>query len=148
MAEPLRYQVPAENPAQQQREQAYAELDQLVLLLHKHQALRLAGDATAALADMTRIVTQELATDEGKQALENLYLLLRILGRIPPEKMQRFATATSEAFEQLEQFPPEDQPYPPGIGGSLKLLRDEELWEALGPLLEGLKAFAARQQEY
>jgi len=31
---------------------------------------------------------------------------------------------------------------PPGLLGTYRLLRDEELWRALVPIIEGLKGFA------
>lgn len=146
MAEPIRYEVPPEDSAQSRREQAYAELDRLVLLLHEHQVLRLACDSTAALADVGQIVTHELDTVSGKQTIENLYVLMRILGRIPPQKLERAVEAAGEAFAQMEDSTTDDKPYPPGISGTYNLLRDQELWQALGPALEGLKAFAAHVQ--
>lgn len=144
MAEPITYQVPREDPATRQREQAYAELDRLVLLLHEHQVLRLACDSTAGLADLGRLLTSELDTEEGKQGLENLYVLMRVLGRIPPHKFERVAEAAEQGLEQLEQTTTASRKYPPGVKGAVKLLRDRQLWQALGPALEGLKTFAAR----
>ncbi len=146
MAEPIRYDVPAEDPAQRQRDDAYAELDRLVLLLHEHQVLRLACDSTVALADMARILTTELDNDEGKRGLQNLYVLMRALGKLPPQELQRITEAAGHGFAEIARDAPDDKPYPPGIRGVFQLLHDEHLWQALGPALEGIKAFTAHLQ--
>jgi len=142
MAEPICYQVGADEPAPSQSEQAWAELDRLVLLLHKHQVLRLACDSTAALAEIADLLTRELDTTSGTQALENLYLLMQTLARIPPPLLARAADAVSQASRQMAETTTDDGRYPPGISGTYHMLRDEQLWQALGPALEGLKTFA------
>ncbi len=146
MAEPIRYDVPAEDPEKRKREEAYAELDRLVLLLHEHQVLRLANDAVAALADLSRIMVDELDNEDGKRGIENLYVLARTLGKLPPDELQRVTRAAGYGFSRMGRHAPDDEPYPPGLSGVFKLLRDEQLWDAIGPALEGVKAFTFHLQ--
>lgn len=141
MAEKLQYRPPAPDPEERRRREAYAELDDLVLTLHEHNVLRLLRDMAGSASDLTLILARELSTEQGYRALSNLYLLTRVLGRIPPAELGSVAEAMAEGLTRMGRAPPADRPYPPGLGGTYRMLKDDELWQALGPVLEGVKAF-------
>jgi uncharacterized protein YjgD (DUF1641 family) len=144
MAKRLDYTVPAADPGEKTRHEAYAELDALVLSLHEHGVLRLLRDVSGSLSELALLVTRELNNERGYDALANFYVLARLAGRLPAKDFERVAEAMGDGFATLGRTPPGDEPYPPGLTGAYSLLKDEELWNALGPVLESVKAFATR----
>lgn len=140
MADSIAYDQPSTHATREVAPDAYEELDELVQALHRHGVLRLLYDLTGALSDISLILARDLDTPHGRRGVGNLYLLAQVLGRIPPEQFQRVSEAMGEGFSRMGRAAPEKE-YPPGVTGAVKLLRDDELWEALGPVLEGVRAF-------
>lgn len=147
MSKPAAYHQTRPDPDERARQDAHEALDALVIMLHRHGVLRLAHDVTGALAEVGLILARELDSEGGRRGASNLFLFTQTLARISPETLQRVTDAIAAGFEQLDRRPTEDEPYPPGLTGLNRLLRDDELWDALGPLLEGLKAFAAQLRQ-
>lgn len=143
MAEPLSYRPRPADPAERRRREAYAELDELVLTLHEHDVLRLLRDLAGSASAIMEIVLRQLDSEDGHRALANIYLLTRLLGRIPPDELHGVAQAMGSGFERMGRAPPAGEPYPPGLSGTYRMLKDDELWQALGPVIEGVKAFSA-----
>jgi len=50
-------------------------------------------------------------------------------------------SAATQSVERETWHPQTGNGEPPGITGAYRLLQDDALWHALGPLLDGLKAF-------
>ena len=98
MARRLNYRIPEVDPVDQRREAAYEELDALVISLHEHGVLRLLRDVSGSLADLTRIGARQIDNPEGYDALANLYVLARLLGRLPAADFQRVAEAVGSGF--------------------------------------------------
>lgn len=141
MADPIAYDQPPTHATREVAPDAYEELDELVQALHRHGVLRLLYDLTGALGDISLILARDLDTPQGRHGAANLYSLAQVLGRIPPEQFQRVMEAMGEGFSRMGRAAPEDE-YPPGVTGAVKLLRDDELWDALGPVLEGIRGFS------
>lgn len=148
MADPISYDQPSRDAYDEAPVGPYEELDALVKACHEHGIFRLLHDAVESLGEISLILARNLDTDQGRNGFSNLYLLLQTLGRIPPEELRQALEAMNESFARMGRDAPADQPYPPGLLGVRSLLRDEELWQAVGPLLEGAKAFTSRMRQH
>lgn len=146
MAQPIQYQA---RPARTETT-AREELDRLLETCHRHGLLRLANDVVAANTDLARIIVAGLQKPGTLNAIQNLSVLLMALSCIPPAEFYRVVFAVADGAGRLATHsksghpghPPADGEHPPGLVGVYRLLRDEQLWRALGPIIEGLKGFA------
>lgn len=78
-----------------------------------------------------------------QSGVQNLMTLLMALSRIPPEQFGKVAFAAADALHHVGAWKSaEHEHVAPGVRGAYRLLHDEALWDALTPLLEGLKVFA------
>ena len=146
MAEPIFYDPPKDSFGEKTHREAYEELDALVKMLHQRGVFRLLYDVTGALPQLSLLLASELNSEVGRRRTSNLYVLVQALGKIPPDEFKRIAEAVGAGIAWMGRGAPDDEPYPPGLAGVRKLLRDEELWDALGPALEGMKAFTEHLQ--
>lgn len=146
MARPIQYDIRAAPVETTARE----ELDRLLETCHRHGLLRLANDVVAANTDMAQIIVDGLQKPGTLNAIQNLSVLLMALSCIPPAEFYRLVFAAADGAARLATHsrgglaahPREDGEHPPGLLGVYRLLRDEQLWRALAPILEGLKGFA------
>ena len=147
MAKPIPYEV---RPARAETT-AREELDRLLETCHRHGLLRLANDLVATNTDIARIVVSGLEKPGTLNAIQNLSVLLMALSCIPPAEFYRLVFALADGAGRLaahtrdgqsSAHPGEDGEHPPGLLGAYRLLRDEQLWRALGPIIDGLKGFA------
>lgn len=132
MAEPLHYTPSRRPPPDPARE----ELDHFLQLLHERGVLRFANDALETAPEWLEMVAQGLNRSESLNALQNLSLVLLALGRMSPDRLDVILRAAASGMEAAEADQ-RRQP-PPGVTGLFRLLHDRDLWEGLGPLLEGL----------
>lgn len=147
MAKPIQHEVRAPRPQISARE----ELDRLLETCHRHGLLRLANDLVAANREVAQILVGGLQQPGTLNALQNLSVLLMALSCIPPAEFYRLVFAAADGAARLAACSRdghaagearEDGEHPPGLLGAYRLLRDEQLWRALTPVLEGLKGFA------
>ena len=120
------------------------ELAELIEALSRHGILRFLTALTGALPHAGLIAARGLNSEESRAALQNLITLLSALGRVPARDFSRFMDALSTALQSVEretEVPRPGNGEPPGLTGAYHLLQDDALWRALGPLLDGLKAF-------
>jgi hypothetical protein len=61
--------------------------------------------------------------------------------------MYKLAFGLRDMAEAFSQPPSQEQHKAPGVHGVWKMLQDDELWGAVQPLLQGLKAFSRRMEE-
>lgn len=149
MAERMTYEVPSRpvNGAAEHDEHLeelagrLEELNGLLDVLYERGVIRLLTDLVQAAPEISEILLRGLNTEGGRSGLRNLIILIRQFGRIEPERLERMLQAVDAGFDRIGEPLPADGPYPPGITGAIRLLRDEKLWRALGPVLEGAKAF-------
>jgi uncharacterized protein YjgD (DUF1641 family) len=154
MARPIQYKVRAAPTETTARE----ELDRLLETCHRHGLLRFANDLVAANTDVAQMVVDGLQKPGTLNAIQNLSVLLMALSCIPPAEFYRLVFATADGAARLAacsrdgrtQAEPraaaaehgDHGEHPPGLLGIYRLLRDEQLWRALTPIIEGLKGFA------
>ena len=146
MAKPIPYEIPPARADTTARE----ELDRLLETCHRHGLLRLANDVVAANTDIAQIIVGGLQKPGALNAIQNLSVLLMALSCIPPAEFYRLVFAVADGAARLAVHSRnghgplrcEDGGDPPGLLGVYRLLRDEQLWQALAPNIEGLKGFA------
>ena len=146
MAKPISYDIPPARTEATARE----ELDRLLETCHRHGLLRLANDVVAANTDIAQIIVGGLQKPGTLNAIQNLSVLLMALSCIPPAEFYRLVFAVADGAARLAVHsrdghgarPTEDGEHPQGLLGMYRLLRDEQLWHALAPIIEGLKGFA------
>ncbi|WP_297390663.1 hypothetical protein [Acidiferrobacter sp.] len=139
MSAPIQYQHISPQEAV-----ADKELAEFIEALSAAGILRFLTALTGALPHAGLIAARGLNSEASRTALQNLMTLLSALGRVPAQDFSRFVDALSTAMQSVEretEYPRTGNGEPPGISGAYHLLQDDALWRALGPLLDGLKAF-------
>ncbi len=140
MAEPIKYTVPRPRVQTSARE----ELDRLLETCHQHGVLRFANDVIASNTALARVVVGALQDESVLNALKNALVLLMALSRIPNDQFYRVVFALKDALAELAATTPAQEPVEaPGVAGAYRMLHDEQLWQALTPLVGALKSFAA-----
>lgn len=124
---------------------AYEELDRLLQTLHEHGVLRFANDVVGANTEVAQVLVNGLSKPGTLNAIQNLSIVGMALSRIEPSDFYRISFALRDAMEKISQHQPEkDDHGSPGVSGAYKMLHDEQLWHAILPIIDGLKAFAER----
>lgn len=124
---------------------AHEELEQLLQTLHEHGVLRLANNLVGANTKIAGVVVDGLGKESTLNAIQNLAVLGMMLSEIPPERFYRVTFALKAALDRVAQHQPEQEGVDaPGVSGAYRMLNDDELWRAVMPLVDGLKAFAER----
>ena len=146
MAKSIEYQVepPKIGPT------AEEELQRLLQTLHEHGVLRLANDLVASNNDWLKVIVDGLSRKGSLNVIQNISVLLLALSTIPPERTYKLAFGLRDLINEVsrEREQPQDAKHTaPGARGAWKMLHDDELWQALAPLLNGMKAFSRRMEE-
>ena len=124
---------------------AHEELERLLQTLHEHGVLRFANDVVGANTEVAQVLVNGLGKPGTLNAIQNLSILGMVLSRIEPSDFYRVSFALRDAMERISQHHPEQDGHDsPGVGGAYKMLHDEQLWHAIMPIVDGLKAFAER----
>ncbi|KVQ45832.1 hypothetical protein WK03_13555 [Burkholderia cepacia] len=130
---------------------AHEALEHLLGSLHRHGFLHLASEVVGANARLADTFVDALDKPGMQSGMQNLAVLLMALSRIPPEQFGKAVFAAADALHHVGAWQPAQHEHvAPGVRGAYRLLHDEALWDALTPLLEGLKVFAqglARDRE-
>ncbi|VWC73740.1 hypothetical protein BLA50215_00751 [Burkholderia lata] len=122
---------------------AHDALEHLLGSLHRHGFLHLASEVVSANARLADTFVDALDKPGMQSGMQNLAVLLMALSRIPPEQFGRAVFAAADALHHVGAWQPAQHEHvAPGVRGAYRLLHDEALWDALTPLLEGLKVFA------
>lgn len=144
MAERMKYEVP---PARTEPDAGEA-LNTLLENLHKHGFLRLANDLVCANTDIAKILVSGLNRPASQSAIQNISLLLMALSRIPPERFNQLLMALTDGLNAVSEATQDKQNKgAPGITGIIRLLRDDEFWQGISPLLSGLRAFSTAMEK-
>ena len=119
---------------------ARAELETLLETLHQQGLLRLLTELLQASPELSEIMLSGLNRVESRNAVQNIALILMGLGRVPPERFAQLSESLSAACHAVQEHATRpSHTKAPGLIGVYKLLNDDELWQALQPLLEALK---------
>ncbi|KUY77323.1 DUF1641 domain-containing protein [Burkholderia cepacia] len=122
---------------------AHEALEHLLGSLHRHGFLHLASEVVGANARLADTFVDALDKPGMQSGMQNLAVLLMALSRIPPEQFGKAVFAAADALHHVGAWQPAQHEHvAPGVRGAYRLLHDEALWDALTPLLEGLKVFA------
>ncbi|MDC8745118.1 DUF1641 domain-containing protein [Xanthomonas campestris] len=141
MAEPLDYDVKPTPIGPTARE----ELDRLLETLHQRGILRLANDLVGARDELAKVLVDGINQPGPLNALQNVSILAMAVSRIPPSQFYKVVFAGKDALDQIARSRAQTaaQGEAPGLRGAYRLLQDEAVWNAITPVLDGLKAFAA-----
>ncbi|TWI49244.1 uncharacterized protein YjgD (DUF1641 family) [Pseudomonas duriflava] len=124
---------------------AHEELERLLQTLHEHGILRFANDLAAANTHVAKVLVDGLNKEGTLNAIQNISILGMALSRIPPEQFYKVAFALKDAFTHVSTYKLEEKgTEAPGVTGAYKMLHDDALWQAITPIIEGLKIFAER----
>ena len=124
---------------------AHEELERLLQTMHEHGVLRFANDVVGANPQIAKVLVDGLSKEGTLNAIQNVSILGMALSRIEPSDFYRVSFALRDALEQISQHQPKTEgERAPGVSGAYKMLNDEQLWQAIMPLADGLKAFAER----
>ncbi|UVE70438.1 DUF1641 domain-containing protein (plasmid) [Burkholderia pyrrocinia] len=122
---------------------AHDALEHLLGSLHRHGFLHLANEVVSANARLADTFVDAFDKPGMQSGMQNLAVLLMALSRIPPERFGKAVFAAADALHHVGAWQPAQHEHvAPGVRGTYRLLHDEALWDALTPLLEGLKVFA------
>ncbi|MCA8002309.1 DUF1641 domain-containing protein [Burkholderia metallica] len=122
---------------------AHDALEHLLGSLHRHGFLHVANEIVSANAQLAGTFVDALDKPGMQSGMQNLAVLVTALSRIPPEQFGKAAFAAADALHHVGAWQPSQHEHvAPGVRGVYRLLHDEALWDALTPLLEGLKVFA------
>lgn len=145
MAKSIEYQVepPKIGPT------AEEELQRLLQTLHEHGVLRLANDLVASNNEWMQVIVSGLSRKGSLNTIQNISVLLLALSTIPPERMYKLAFGLRDFMAKLSREEQEESAgnSAPGARGAWKMLHDDELWQSLTPILNGMKAFSRRMEE-
>lgn len=124
-----------------------AEINGLLDELYASGIIRWFKSFAGAMPEISSIAVGSLDTPQGRAGMRNLLIAAQQLGKIDPDRLEQLVTAVTAGAEVAAKPADKDTPYnPPGVSGMFKLLHDKELWAALAPVLEGVKAFSAAQR--
>ncbi|MGR3908992.1 DUF1641 domain-containing protein [Burkholderia sp. SR8] len=122
---------------------AHHALENLLGSLHRHGFLRFANEVVSANARMAETFVGAFDKPGTQTGVQNLAALVMALSSIPPEQFGKTMFAAADALRHVGAWQPSEHEHAaPGVRGVYRLLHDEALWDALTPLLEGLKVFA------
>ncbi|MHB1951128.1 MAG: helical membrane plugin domain-containing protein [Acidiferrobacteraceae bacterium] len=121
------------------------ELHELLVVLSERGILRALRDFVGGLPGISLILARALNQPETAGAVQNLALLLKGLGSLPPEGLERLLASMKAAVSCLEATDDSlnGKDAAPGVRGAYRLLQDDDLWRAIDPVLEGLRVFGA-----
>lgn len=142
MASPIDYTYPPGVPGQQTFT-AQDDVARLVETLHASGTLRVLNGLLAQFQDVMAVVLDGLDTDAGRNGLSNLLILIKLLGHIEADGMDRFAAALNRGLEAAGQRVVE-QDEAPGTFKTLKQLNDPDVLRGLDALLTFLGTFGAQ----
>lgn len=125
---------------------AHEALERLVQSLHEQGLLRFANDLVCAKTPVTKVLVDGLSQPGALNAIQNLSIVLMALSRIEPSQFYKTMFALTDALKCVGAWQPDgdgEGHTAPGFTGAYKMLHDDALWQALTPLIEGMKAFSA-----
>lgn len=127
-----------------------AEINGLLDQLYASGLMRWAKDFVGAMPEVSMIALESLNTEQGQAGMRNLLVLAQQLGQFDPDRLEQMFHAMHAGIDRADQTAAgkHDSAYnPPGVTGLFKLLRDEELWRTLAPVIEGARAFSAASRD-
>lgn len=140
MAERIDYTPPPNGDLDPSAQQ---EWERLLEGMHEHGFLRFANDLVRSNTQLAQILTDALSREGALNAIQNLSTLMIALSSISPGQFHKTVYAAQDAFATMESEIRDEHECgkAPGLAGAFRLLKDEELWHALSPLIGGLKSF-------
>ena len=127
---------------------ANEELQRLIQSLHEKGVLRFANNVVQAQEPLAKVLVEGLGKQATLNAIQNVSILAMALSQIPPEQFYKIVFGMKDAVQALNtQAAKRDEGDAPGVTGAYRMLKDDELWAALSPVLEAVKAFSQRMGE-
>lgn len=113
--------------------------------LHQRGILRLANYLVGAQDKLAKVLVDGINQPGPLNVLQNVSILAMAVSRIPPSQFYKVVFAGKDALDQIARSRAQTaaQGEAPGLRGAYRLLQDEAVWNAITPVLDGLKAFAA-----
>ena len=142
MASPISYEYP-KGPPGQDTFTAEDDVARLVETLHRTGTLRTLNGLADRLEEVMTVVLGGIDTQEGRNAVANGLLLVRLLGRLEADGVDRFATGLERGLRAAgERVAARDEA--PGALTVLKQLRDPAVLRGLDAVLTFLGTLGAQ----
>lgn len=110
------------------------DVARLVRTLHESGTLRVANGLIAQFAEVSSVLLEQLDTEEGRNGLSNVLILLRGLGHIDSDGTDRFIKALTEGLDAAgERLKKQDDP--PNMLKLAAKLREPEVRRGLDAVL-------------
>lgn len=126
-----------------------AEINGLLDQVYESGLMRWMKDFVGAMPEISQIALEGINTPQGQAGMRNLLVVAQQLGKIDPDRLEQAFAAANTGVDKARETAEgrhESAYNPPGVTGVFKLLHDKELWSALAPVLEGVKAYSAEQK--
>ena len=128
---------------------AHDALERLLQSLHEHGVLRFANDLVCSQTKVAEVLVDGLSREASLNAVQNVTALLMALSRIPPDRFYKLTSAFAAAVDTVaapheRERRERSEEAAPGVRGVYRMLHDDELWRALGPVADAIKMFAER----
>ncbi|MDA3919353.1 MAG: hypothetical protein PF501_01525 [Salinisphaera sp.] len=133
----------------EQLEGRIAEINGLLDQVYESGLMRWIKDFVGAMPQVSQIALDGINTPQGQAGMRNLLVVAQQLGKIDPDRLEQAFAAANTGVDKARATAEgrHNSNYnPPGVTGVFKLLHDKELWSALAPVLEGVKAYSAEQK--
>lgn len=106
MAKPLRY-----TPTPVPTDTAHDELQSLLETLHERGVLRLVNNLTAQSHDVAEVALNQINTPNGRDAVANLTVIVKALGKVDPEALEKLLTGVDKGIQAaVETLENSDEP--------------------------------------
>ncbi len=132
MAKPLKYDVP---PAHAE-ETAHEKLDDLLETLHEAGVLRILDGFSGQFAEVSGVLLNRLDTEEGRNAMSNVLILIKTLTELDPDRTQAFADGLEKGLAAAGERITGEKP---GLLSLAALLGDADVQRGLAATLTLLK---------
>ena len=129
MAKPLRYK-----PEPVPTDTAQDELQRLLETLYERGVLRLLTNLTAQSHDVAEVALNQINTPEGRDALANLTVVFKALGKLDPEALDKLLTGIDKGLQAAVKTL-EDRDAPKGTFALIGKLNDPDVRRGFNALL-------------
>lgn len=114
--------------------------------MRRNGASRKANDLVAANDKIAQVLVNGLNREGSLNVIQNLSVLAMALSTFPPGQFYKMVFALRDRVDVISRAR-EDNAEAPGVRDLYKMLNDNAFWQAVTPVIEGMKAFTRRMDD-